>query len=108
MEGKLNRQQALIMRAKRPEEELYDLENDPYELWNLAGDGKHDKLLADLRRKLGLWIKKTGDQGQRAEPAEMYDSDMAVYRRPGGKGLDRVKQIEQNIAQMKRWAAEGK
>ena len=42
------------------------------------------------------------------EPESMYDSDMAVYRRPGNKGLDRVKQIERNIARMKRWAAEGK
>ncbi len=108
MEGKLNWQQALIMRAKRPEEELYDLENDPYELRNLAGAGEHKKLLADLRRKLDLWIEKTGDQGQRAEPAEMYDSDMAVYRKGGGKGTDRARQLEQNIAQMKRWAADGK
>ncbi len=107
-EGKLNSDQALIMRVRRPEEELYDLERDPYELRNLAGAGEHEKLLADLRRKLDLWIEKTGDQGQRAESAEMYDSDMAVYRQGGGKGSDRARQLEQNIAQMKRWAADGK
>ncbi len=107
-EGKLNSDQALIMRTQRPEEELYDLESDPYELRNLAGAGEHEKLLAGLRRKLDHWIEKTGDQGQRAEPAEMYDSDMAVYRQAGGKGSDRARQLEQNIAQMKRWAAEGK
>ena len=107
-EGKLNRNQALIMRAQRPEEELYDLQSDPYELRNLADDDEHKTLLVDLRRKLDLWIEKTGDQGQRAEPAEMYDSDMAVYRRGSAKGTERARQLEQNIALMKRWAAEGK
>lgn len=107
-EGKLDRHQALIMRTKRPEEELYDLQSDPYELRNLAGDPKSAKLLADLRGKLDQWIKTTGDHGQRMESSSMYDSDMAVYRRPGGKGADRVKQIEQNIARMKSWAAAGK
>ena len=104
-EGKLNRDQALIMARARPEEELYDLESDPDELHNLAGEARHAEVLADLRSKLDGWIKATGDQGQRPEPAAMYDSDMAVYMSPGRKGPD---VIRRNIALMKRWAAEGK
>ena len=49
---------------------------------------------------------ETKDRGPESE--KMYDSDMAVYvggRANKGKGESVT---EKNIAQMKRWAAEGK
>lgn len=45
----------------RPPEELYDLENDPQEVKNLASDAAHQELLFDLREKLTEWQKLTGD-----------------------------------------------
>ncbi len=45
----------------RPKEELYDLEKDPNELKNLAGDAGSAKVLEDLRAKLTDWRKKTND-----------------------------------------------
>ena len=63
-----------------------------------------------MRARLGRWMVETGDRGP--EPEAMYDSDMAVYLggRPGkerdeGAGASVT---ARNIAQMKRWAAEGK
>jgi arylsulfatase A-like enzyme len=101
-EGKLTPEQALIMRDTRPAEELYDLQNDPYELKNLADDPTHRDVLKELRRELDDWITRTGDHGRNPEPAEMYDSDMAVY-------VDKGKPvIQRNIELMKKWAAEGK
>lgn len=108
--GKLNRDQSLIMASTRPPEELYDLAADPHELHNLADDPAYAEVLAELRGNLETWIEQTGDQGQRPESEAMYDSDMAVYltQRGGTKDPARRKITEDNIALMKKWAAEGK
>ena len=45
----------------RPREELYDLQADPHETRNLAGDTNHAKLVADLRARLLEWQEKTND-----------------------------------------------
>jgi hypothetical protein len=42
-------------------EELYDLENDPMETRNLAGSSKHASVLAELRRKVYEFRKRTED-----------------------------------------------
>ena len=46
---------------RRPEEELYDLENDPHELHNLAGSEKYAAVLEDLREKTRAFQKSTQD-----------------------------------------------
>jgi arylsulfatase A-like enzyme len=45
----------------RPEEELYDLENDAEELKNVAQDAKHGETLKAFRTELARWQKETGD-----------------------------------------------
>ena len=45
----------------RPPEELYDLENDPQELHNLASDAGYQSLLLGMREKLAQWQKRTRD-----------------------------------------------
>ncbi|WP_247236642.1 sulfatase [Telluribacter sp. SYSU D00476] len=45
----------------KPVEELYDVENDPYELNNLAGDPKFTKKLTELRNAFQTWTKQVGD-----------------------------------------------
>lgn len=66
-QGKLTPDQARFMAQIRPEEELYDLENDPHELRNLAGDPKFGGVLSNLRGKLDQWTKQTADCGQTPE-----------------------------------------
>ncbi len=46
-----------------PEEELYDLEADPHELNNLAGDASHAAVQSELRGELESWIRDSGDLG---------------------------------------------
>jgi N-sulfoglucosamine sulfohydrolase len=46
----------------RPKEELYDLEADPNELKNVAGDPKYAEVLAELRSKMQEWQKQTKDR----------------------------------------------
>ncbi|RAO75979.1 sulfatase [Dyella jiangningensis] len=45
----------------RPAEELYDLDADPDEVVNVAGDAAHAKVLDDLRRQLAHWRTTTRD-----------------------------------------------
>lgn len=47
----------------RPEEELYDLAADPYELTNLAADPKLADLKTSLRKRLEAFMKEQGDKG---------------------------------------------
>jgi len=110
--GKLNRDQLLIFAQKRPKEELYDLQKDPWELHNLAHDSSNQRVLKRLRGILNQWIRETPDQGEKPEPTAMYDSDMKVYvdgiQNRGGEWIAHAKRIEANIALMKKWEAEGK
>ena len=62
--GKLTPAQALFMAPRRPDEELYDLRSDPYEINNLAASPNHQETLKEMRAILDKWIKDTGDQGQ--------------------------------------------
>jgi N-sulfoglucosamine sulfohydrolase len=67
-EGKLTPVQALFMAPRKPDEELYDLQHDPYEINNLANSKKHQETLKKMRKILDKWIKDTGDKGQFPEP----------------------------------------
>ncbi|MDB6029215.1 MAG: arylsulfatase family protein, partial [Verrucomicrobiales bacterium] len=60
-QGKLTPEQELFMAPRKPEEELYDLKNDPHELHNLAGSSKHQKILGTLRDALAKWMKECND-----------------------------------------------
>lgn len=108
--GKMNAAQRLLFRETRPPEELYDLKKDPYEINNLAGDLAYAKTLKAMRSRLDAWMVATNDQGRTPETAKMYNSDMAVYLATIKRKNDpaHLKVIEDNIAQMKKWAAEGK
>ncbi len=109
--GQLDEVQELLMREVRPEEELYDLSSDPHEINNLAGDPRFARTLSELRGRLDQWMVETDDQGRQNESASMYDSDMEVYlQRLRSPKFDpsQARTIEENIALMKKWAAEGK
>ena len=46
---------------KRPEEELYDLKKDPWQLENVADKPEYAKAKKDMRARLDKWMKETGD-----------------------------------------------
>lgn len=46
---------------KRPQEELFDLDQDPHELINLANDPAYKNELIRLRKALAHWLSKNGD-----------------------------------------------
>jgi len=63
-DGKMNKVQKIFFSDYRPKEELYDLENDPHEIHNLANDPNYNDELMRHRKLLIGWIKETGDKGQ--------------------------------------------
>jgi len=105
--GLLNETQQLVTAKIRPQEELYDLSNDPFEINNLADNEKYQEKLIELGNTLKAWEIESGDKGVKPESWTMYDSDMAAVI---GKNEDNPKTIKlkENIALMKKWAAEGK
>jgi len=103
-EGKLTAQQALIMAESRPLEELYDLENDPYESNNLAQLDEHREVLERLRNTLIEWQMRTGDN-HGIESEEVYDLEAGAEHLEGGKG-NRTKVYQENLDLMKRWRTE--
>ena len=110
--GKLNSVQSLIMAESRPKEELYDVQVDPENLNNLAGDPAYADTLNDLRETLDTWIVESGDRSEDEESVEVYDEDMHVYlsgqRKRRGDQDAYVRTLTKNIALMKQWANEGK
>jgi len=62
-EGTLVGPQTLFFQHTKPDEELYDLENDPHEVKNLAASPDHQNILKRMRSALDIWMKDTGDQG---------------------------------------------
>ena len=52
-----------LMADTKPDEELYDLAADPYEMTNLAADPAHAATLVQLRGAVNQWIKESGDKG---------------------------------------------
>ena len=44
-------------------EELYDLENDPYETVNLIGKASFEKVHEELKNQVEEWIKISDDKG---------------------------------------------
>lgn len=51
----------------RPEFELFDVNSDPLEMKNLAGNPKYAADLARLRTELNHWMDEQGDQGKQTE-----------------------------------------
>lgn len=61
--GLLNENQARWFASSKPDEELYDTANDPWEFTNLAGNPDYGDKLAELRKTHEDWIAEFGDKG---------------------------------------------
>lgn len=41
--------------------ELYNLKDDPFELYNLINNSEYNEVIADMKTRLAKWRQKTGD-----------------------------------------------
>jgi N-sulfoglucosamine sulfohydrolase len=77
--GKTNEVQGRYFREK-PVEELYDTENDPWEVHNLATDAEYADVLKRMRGALDHWRMETRDAGVIPETEyERMAGDMPLY-----------------------------
>jgi len=67
--------------GRRPAEELYDVEKDPHQLHNLAGNSDHEATQAQLRGELEKWMRDTGDP--RATSDDDRWDQFPYYGKPG-------------------------
>ncbi|MFI4875401.1 MAG: sulfatase, partial [Blastopirellula sp. JB062] len=69
-ENKMNEVQAYLMQPRKPQEELYDLQNDPWETENLIDSPQLRSEADKLRQVLSDWEEETDDQGRYPEPKD--------------------------------------
>lgn len=56
----------------RPQRELYDLEKDPFNQYNLADDPEYTEMVDELHQKLTEWMEACGDKGQETEMEALH------------------------------------
>jgi N-sulfoglucosamine sulfohydrolase len=69
---------ALWMRNSRPAEELFDVQRDPHQIDNIAGDPAHRVTLEKMRGAVTEWMRTIGDQGL------INEAEMIQRMWPGG------------------------
>lgn len=72
-QGKLNAAQVDIFVTPRSSEELFDVNNDPWQLHNLAGDPKWSVTLEKYRNLLLEWMQSTHDNVPDSITADAFD-----------------------------------
>ncbi|MFT4814888.1 MAG: N-sulfoglucosamine sulfohydrolase [Pseudohongiellaceae bacterium] len=71
--GELSPAQAQWFRTSKEREELFDVNNDPYELNNIAADPAYTDKLAELRKEMDSWMSFIDDKGLMPE-VELIES----------------------------------
>ena len=129
--GKLKGAPTIYFSKHKPVEELYDTQNDPHELTNLASSDEHQEILSHLRQVHIKWVQETKDLGLIAEPilierestlGNQYDilrrnddptlvkriSETALLASEGVKAKTQLaKALLDNDAAVRYWAATG-
>ncbi len=77
--------------AKRPAEELYDVEKDPDQFHNVAGDPDYADARRELAERLTRYLRQTGDPRELGTDDEMDKVEYfgGVPRWPGQKVIER-------------------
>ncbi|WP_417390089.1 sulfatase [Gimesia sp.] len=73
--GKLTEDQQSCFQIPRQEVELYDVEADPHELNNLAGNPQYQEVQQELRTALEQWQEVTHDRLPRARRPDEFDRE---------------------------------
>ena len=87
-EGTLTPEQEGPFAVPRPEEQLFDVREDPYSFHNLAADPNYADVLATMREECEKWVKQTGDRVPENPTPDLFDREtgkrLAEGARPKG------------------------
>ncbi len=72
-QSKLTGPPAVLLAPNRPKEELYDLQEDPWEIHNLIHSPDYADIKARLGKALNAWMERIGDRGRTPEAEEIVD-----------------------------------
>ena len=81
LEGTLEGPETIMLQPNRPPEELYDTQEDPWEINNLVSEPSHCETLERLRSEMASWREEVGDAGEISED-EMVDSSWPNKKQP--------------------------
>ncbi|MCT4644146.1 MAG: sulfatase [Carboxylicivirga sp.] len=82
-----------------PEEELYDIESDPFETINLAINDEYSLVLKELREQLKQWQNETLDYGMQPDSPELeksFEDYKSKSEKNNRKKIENLKQRIQN------------
>jgi len=93
---KADTRQACFFRRTKPVEELYDVEKDPFQMRNLAGDPQHKVVLERMRTSCEQWMVENRDLGllsqfelyTRSEKDSLFEMGADPKRNPIRRLLD--------------------
>lgn len=71
-DGRLTKEQALFAAAEKPIEELFDVQADPDEVRNLAGEREHRETLKRLRGLVDGFVDENDGQVRFEDPVDVY------------------------------------
>ena len=95
-QGECNQIQSAFWEPK-PVEELYDTENDPWEINNLATNPKYTSVLNRMRQANQVWMKKIKDTGFIPEPEQIERTGKKIpmydYMRSGATDIEKIQAV---------------
>jgi len=97
--GLLTPEQEALVRPL-PEEELYDLENDPFEVNNLASQSDLASTMEELRNKLIDWQTATTDYGMMEDSDEIKEAFEKYRIESGKKHKAKIAKRDQTVRQI--------
>lgn len=104
--GKLPPTAEAYFAQTKPVEELYDCEQDPHTIHNLADDPRYKDVLSELRHAHLSWVKETKDLGLVAEPI-LVEREKAIGHRYGILRNDNAEGTSNRIADTAALASSG-
>jgi uncharacterized sulfatase len=80
-----------------PEEELYDIESDPFETINLATNNEYSLVLKELREQLKQWQNETLDYGMQPNSPELEKSFEDYKSKSEKNNRKKIENLKQRI-----------
>ena len=92
-QGKLTGDMEMPAMRFKPVEELYDSENDPHMIHNVAGNPEYEEVLERMRKELHRWMVETRDLGILEEAEMVNRSEGKKPQWNVGQELDNYEEI---------------